>query len=375
MSNQIYSRAEHIEQKFFNPNYLAVPIIEKQNYSGFVNLSSNQLEHSEYKFLFEQFLNEIKHDSVREYAYLKPILKKIADCLEINVEHMLFSAGSDVSIYYLIDLLGKNSKKIIIQSPTYRAYYDYAILKGIPTTEVEFLKKDQNEFTQLLCEEYLANQTDAFVVLTNPNNFTGEYLSENNLIKIINLCAQNNHIVIIDESYVDFGQLQHDKIYHSYEHVIFVKTLSKSYGLAGARLGITYSKNKAIIDYLKRSGIEKTTSIVSITFYQYLLENRSHLQKLIDELNEAKTVFMQRVQEACPSYFVYPSATNFTTTDLGSVQQASKTNQYLRENGFLIKHLHIGDKPTSLIRVTSSEKNILQKVAELIIQSQVIEAL
>jgi histidinol-phosphate aminotransferase len=360
-----------LEQQFFNNGYKSIPIVEKQNYSGFINLSSNQLEHSEYHLLFKDFISKIDCDLVRQYSYLKPIVEKIAGYNNIDSKNIILSAGSDIAIYFLIDLIGGNSRKILIQSPTYRSYYEYAKLKNIEINEVIYLGKIYHQFLDDLFEQCAAYESSALIVLTNPNNFTGEYLPLDELTKILDVCNKKNHIVIIDESYIDFSNFTHYEVYKAYNNIILIKTLSKSYGLAGLRLAITYSQNTRIIEYLKRSGLEKTTSIISAHFYKYLLENKSLLDNLIKQLQDAKNNFIQTLCMSCPKYFIYPSSTNFTTIDVRATNIAEQLTQYIRQHGLLIKHLYMNEMATSLVRVTTSEKNVMEKLGKLIIEHEV----
>ena len=93
---------------------------------------------------------------------------------------------------------------------------------------------------------------DVFI-LVNPDNPLGNYLSKDDVISILEYCAENDKILVYDESFVDFTELKDEATllsneFLSNENLVIIKSISKSYGVAGLRLGIIVSSNKKVID-------------------------------------------------------------------------------------------------------------------------------
>ncbi|MGN0496602.1 MAG: aminotransferase class I/II-fold pyridoxal phosphate-dependent enzyme [Lachnospiraceae bacterium] len=101
------------------------------------------------------------------------------------------------------------------------------------------------------------------IVLINPDNPTGNYIEKDDVIRLIKWCKERKIKLILDESFVDFAEpegntnvedvtLVSEKILGMYEDLYIVKSISKSYGVPGLRLGILASSNEVIIANMKK---------------------------------------------------------------------------------------------------------------------------
>ncbi|WCG90528.1 aminotransferase class I/II-fold pyridoxal phosphate-dependent enzyme [Proteus terrae] len=103
----------------------------------------------------------------------------------------------------------------------------------------------------------LANKVDG-VILINPDNPSGNYISYKDVKEIIDYFKRENKLLIIDESFIDFAEeglhasLLSEEILNSYNGLIVIKSISKSYGVPGIRLGVLASSNLDLILKLKK---------------------------------------------------------------------------------------------------------------------------
>ena len=90
------------------------------------------------------------------------------------------------------------------------------------------------------------------MIIISPDNPTGSHLKYEEVIKLLDLAKQKNKQIIFDESFIDFANnnytLIDDDILNKYTNLIVIKSISKSYGVPGLRLGVLASGNK---DYIK----------------------------------------------------------------------------------------------------------------------------
>ena len=106
----------------------------------------------------------------------------------------------------------------------------------------------------LLC---LAEKSDN-LLLINPDNPSGHFIKKDELIKIADRLQRMNKMFILDESFVDFStnseseSLISQEILDKYQNLVVIKSISKSYGVPGIRLGILATSNKSVMTFISR---------------------------------------------------------------------------------------------------------------------------
>lgn len=162
---------------------------------------------------------------------------------------------------------------------------------------------------------YFEKENISSLILINPDNPSGNFISKDNILYLLKWAEYNNIRLIIDESFVDFSSdmdssLIHDDILYQYPNLVVVKSISKSYGVPGLRLGVVVSSCREIIDYLKRS-----LSIWNInSFAEFYLQI---FGKYESEYNVARVKFIKErerfYKELCEIDFlrVIPSEANY----------------------------------------------------------------
>lgn len=105
--------------------------------------------------------------------------------------------------------------------------------------------------------EYFDDKDIQTLIIVNPDNPTGNYICKNDLIELIQWTSKKNIQLIVDESFVDFSDeddssLIMQDILDSHKNLYIIKSISKSYGVPGLRLGILASGNIELIKKLKK---------------------------------------------------------------------------------------------------------------------------
>ena len=96
------------------------------------------------------------------------------------------------------------------------------------------------------------------LLLINPDNPTGNFIPKKDILALAEWCEKNGTRLIVDESFVDFSHgyednsLLDDKILEAHPHLVVMKSISKSYGVPGIRLGILCSADKVLIAKMKK---------------------------------------------------------------------------------------------------------------------------
>lgn len=160
-----------------------------------------------------------------------------------HVNHNLIQIGNGAA--ELIKLLLKNLdvNTIGIFTPTFNEYISSAgnKIKEIDTSKSNYIY-DKNVVLNAL------NDYEA-LVLINPDNPTGNYLCKEDVLEIIAYAKKRNRVLIYDESFIDFSTngiddtIINNEIINDYNKLFVIKSISKSYGIPGLRLGVILSSD------------------------------------------------------------------------------------------------------------------------------------
>jgi histidinol-phosphate/aromatic aminotransferase/cobyric acid decarboxylase-like protein/choline kinase len=183
------------------------------------------------------------------------------------------------------------------------------------------------------------------LVLINPDNPTGNYIPSAGIKRLLETLKAANKRLILDESFIDFcdyedrpSLLQQD-ILRDYPNLIIIKSISKSYGVPGLRLGILASGDEALVKQVR-----KNLSIWNINSFgeyflqiigKYLKDYRQACQQIWAERRRFKGEL-----EKTGLLTVYPSQANYFLCQCKMGKSAGELAQYLLEtHNIFIKDL------------------------------------
>lgn len=165
-------------------------------------------------------------------------------------ENLCLGVGSDESIDLLLRCVCRPGQdKLLVCPPTYGMYSVCATVNDVSLVKVPLkfpgFQLDVDEIMNAL----LADSSIRLVYLTSPGNPTGTLLNSDDIVYLADsLKSKWNGLVVVDEAYIDFaasdvpGQgASMCTLVNEYPNLVVLQTLSKAFGLAGIRLGITYS--------------------------------------------------------------------------------------------------------------------------------------
>lgn len=169
--------------------------------------------------------------------------EKIAGLFGYSKENVFVSNGSDdILNFSFMAFCGEGSHAVVFPDISYGFYKVYAELYGVDYTQIP-LKEDFS----IDPEDYIGIGKN--IVIANPNAPTGLALSRDTVERIVR--SNPDNVVLIDEAYVDFGAESCVGLVNKYDNLLVVRTFSKSYSLAGARLGFAIGSAGLIADLNK----------------------------------------------------------------------------------------------------------------------------
>lgn len=192
--------------------------------------------------------------------------------------------------------------------------------------------------------KYFTDKDITSLVVINPDNPTGNYIPKMEILQLIQWTKERGIRFILDESFVDFADekdstLIDQKILEENRHLFVMKSISKSYGVPGLRLGVLVSGDEEMIGKLK-----KEVSIWNINsfgeFYMQIAEKyEKDYQQALEKIREERTHFQKELSEV-PGLRVIPSQANYVMVELkGSLTARELTRRLLVKYNLFVKDL------------------------------------
>jgi histidinol-phosphate aminotransferase len=179
------------------------------------------------------------------------LLARLADLYGVPPAQLLVGRGSDEGIDLLLRAFCRAGlDSIITCPPTFGMYRVAAAIQGASVIEVPL---DAANGFALDAAAVISAWTPAvkLVFLCSPNNPTGNRLAPAAVEQLLEALA-GRAVVVVDEAYAEFSRTpSHVSWLERYPHLVILRTLSKAYGLAGARLGAVLAA-PGLIELLRR---------------------------------------------------------------------------------------------------------------------------
>ncbi len=274
--------------------------------------------------------------SINRYPHPQPpkLIRQFAKLYKVSPDNLILGRGSDDIIDALLRTFCEaNHNAILICPPTYGVYQVAAEIQG-----AEILPVPLNDQFQLNIPGILEawNPQVTLIFICSPNNPTGTLIP---LKRISTLCNQfkNRSIVVVDEAYIEFsGAPSATTLLDQHENLVILRTLSKAWGLAGARCGVGIS-HPSVINLLQKVRAPYPLSTPSIDLIHDCLSNEGKKQctEFVKQ-NEMERDFLTRELLSCHQVkSIIPSSTNFllvkTTSARRFCAQALRAGIVLRD--------------------------------------------
>ncbi len=287
----------------------------------------------------QRLLDEIKASFdtlIREYPSGMAVNSLLAaKNFHVRQEHIVVGNGAAELIKALMESI---NGPIGVAQPTFEEYPN----RKKPDDVVRFIPNNADfHYTAAELIDFFADKTISTLLLINPDNPSGNFIPELDLQKLIRWTAERGIRLILDESFVDFANdsftLLRDSILENNPHLVVVKSISKSYGVPGLRLGIAASADKMLVDDIKKEvaiwNINSFAEFYMQIFEKYEKDYFSACQLFTEErdlfLNELRDVPFLRVIPSEANYFLCEVIKRFSSRELAI--------RLLKEHNFLIK--------------------------------------
>lgn len=258
----------------------------------------------------------------------KPLVKKLAETYDVETKNIFVSNGSDDILNFAFMAFSGDPAAAMFPDVTYGFYQVYADLHQIDARIVPLLDDFSIDYRQYLSQ-------DCMIVLANPNAQVGRALSFAQMEEII--ATNPDHVVLVDEAYVDFGAESCVPLTKKYDNLLVVQTFSKSRSLAGARLGFAIGHEGLIEDLnrIKYSTNPYNVNRLTMAAGVAALEAEEYYKTNCKKIMEARAFTASGLEEL--GFRVIPSQANFVFAE-HSKWDGEFLYQELKKRGILIRH-------------------------------------
>lgn len=255
----------------------------------------------------------------------------------VNEKHIVIGNGAAELIKSLIESL--NGKLGVIR-PSFEEYShrhnENDIVSFVPKTS------DYSYGTDDLIDFFSNNRVEN-IVLINPDNPSGNYINKTDILRFSEWCENERIRLILDESFVDFADEQDatlvsEQYLNQYPSMIVVKSISKSYGIPGLRLGVLATADQDLVDYIKKDVAIWNINSLGEFYMQIAEKYKKHYITSLDKLRIARKKLYDDLSEI-NSLEVIKSQANYFMVKVTGISSRQLTRKLLVENNILIKDL------------------------------------
>jgi histidinol-phosphate/aromatic aminotransferase/cobyric acid decarboxylase-like protein/CTP:phosphocholine cytidylyltransferase-like protein len=256
----------------------------------------------------------------------------------VHQENILVGNGAAELIK---SLMSKLTGKTGFIRPTFDEYpHRYDREESVDYTP---MNKDYSYTAQDLID-YFGDKGISNLIVVNPDNPSGNYLSKEDVLKLISWTKNKKVKLIIDESFIDFSDYSDDSlldqdILSKYPHLYVIKSISKSYGVPGLRLGILASGDTETIAFMKKDVAIWNINSFAEFYLQIEEKYKKDYQKGLELFREERSRFAKEL-DTVKGIRVIPSQANFIMVELDpKISPKELLKALLVKHELLIKEL------------------------------------
>ena len=212
--------------------------------------------------------------------YKQDLSAGLADYTETRSENIFIDDGSGTLLQDLVRLVVDDGDEVVFGSPSFAAYAIDVMLAGGVGVKVPL---DETWTYDLEGVENAITDKTRMVLLCNPNNPTGTFLSTPSIREFLSKIANRGILVVIDEAYRDFVTTEpfdeSSKLVDEFDNVVLLRTFSKAFGMAGLRLGYGIARPE-IVDAVNKVVAEFSVSSLSQAIGTAMLRDETIMSDL-----------------------------------------------------------------------------------------------
>lgn len=291
--------------------------------------------------------------------------QKLMDEIKANFERLLgdYPSGMNVNSLLAAKYYGLHKEQVCVGNGAaelikalmehfkgktgiiYPAFEEYPHRKKEEDIVPYFAQKSGFRYTADDLMKYYEGKEIETLVLVNPDNPSGNYIEKQDVLRLADWAREKKITLIIDESFVDFAQseepatLLEEEIIQNYPELIIVKSISKSFGVPGLRLGLLVSGQENLIENLKKDVAIWNINSFAEFFMQIFEKYKSNYEEAMEKFKQVRMDYVKKLENV-EKLEVFPSQANYVMCRLtGQMTSRELAETLLDKYNILIKDL------------------------------------
>lgn len=260
--------------------------------------------------------------------YPDPVANRLRDTAAavygFRRENILVGNGSDDLLTMLMRTFIDPGDRVTFPFPTYSLYDILVTMQDGQVVRVPY----PADFS---IPSALVDVKAKLTFLCHPNAPTGVL---HPLEQVERLAQHTQGLLVLDEAYVDFADASAISLVHRYPHVVVLRTFSKSFSLAGMRIGLAFGHSDVISELMKVKDSYNVDRL-SIVAATAALEDYAWMRRNVEKIRATRSRLIAALRDF--GYFVYDSQTNFVLARQAGVKQEPLYHG-LKDHGFLVRY-------------------------------------
>lgn len=296
---------------------------EQPEGSGYIKLNTNENPYPPSPKVADALRN---FEASRIKLYPDPVCsgvrKAAGEVYGFGENEIFVGNGSDEILSLIIRTFLEEGEAAVITYPTYILS---KTLIEINNSKVEMVELDDD----YMLPSSIYDAKGKLMFIANPNSPTGTFFPKSDIESI---CKNFDGIVVIDEAYVDFADDDCLEYAKKYENVIVTRTLSKSFSLAGARIGLAFA-NSAIVEDLLKVKDSYNAGVLPQVMAVAALSDVEHMRRNAEKIVSTRKTLENDLQNL--GFRVIPSSSNFV---FAIIDGAKEIYERLLERKILVRY-------------------------------------
>ena len=258
-------------------------------------------------------------------------------CFGVKQEYIVPGNGAAELIKSLME---KVEGRLGVIYPTFE---EYPNRRSADSLEIFVPETEDFHYTADDVMEYFSKHKPETLLLINPDNPSGNYIPYKDVLRLASWCRNEGIRLVVDESFVDFSTefprntLLRNDILEQFPDMIVVKSISKSYGVPGLRLGIMASADKELISFVKKDVSIWNLNSFAEFFMQIYTKHEGEYRKAALKFQKEREVFKEELMSV-PFLRVFDSESNYFLCEvLPPYESYALAVRLLNEHNILIK--------------------------------------